>query len=116
MLFTVTIYSHESQLMDMVQDLAVVVTVLLAIALLPALLLWAFLRLIGADGTRITEFGDGSTTEFESIGLQSDSERTGASVASPDRSAAGDDAVSCDGCGAENDARFDRCWNCFDPL
>lgn len=103
----------------MVQDLAVVVTVLLGISLLPALLLWVFLRLISSDGSTFSEFGEGSTAEFEStVGLQSESEANGAATSPPNQSAVSDDveSIDCSDCGAENDARFDRCWNCLDAL
>jgi len=117
----------------MAQDPTVLALVVVTVAVLPALLLWGFLRLIdrGADEEKIEELrqagreGQQPDISGVSLGAPVDSERDGPPTESvdtaptPDASPAAstaEDTVTCPTCGSENDADYDRCWDCLSDL
>jgi hypothetical protein len=120
----------------MVQDVVFVVLVLLGISILPAMLLYLFLKLIdyGADDQKLSEIQqarrEGRKPEFSSDGVQTawnpDSESEPAGDPIVDRSSAApqsapsadaaEETISCGDCGRENDADYDVCWNCASRL
>lgn len=119
----------------MVQDQVVLVLVVVTVVLLPTVLLWGFLKLIdyGADDEKIEEIRqarhegqqpDLSGVSGGSLGIdereiddfnspEMSSESTPES--SPAASTA-EDTVTCPACGSENDADYDRCWDCLSDL
>lgn len=117
----------------MAQNIAVVVLVVFAISLLPAVILWGLLKLIdyGADEQGLAEIrnarAEGRTPDLsDSPGTawQANTE-TGSpdggvdvSDASAEMASAGDaeETVACSDCGRKNDAQFDMCWNCASRL
>lgn len=127
----------------MVQDFVVLGLVLAAVSLVPALLLWGFMKLIdyGADEEKLAEIrrarregrqpeftgvsggslgiddGDSTVEEYGATATDNAGTPTGESV--PDSSPAAGEAestVTCSACGRENDAAYDRCWNCLSDL
>jgi hypothetical protein len=127
----------------MVQDFVVLGLVLAAVSVVPALLLWGFMKVIdyGADEEKLAEIRrarrEGRQPDFtgvsgSSIGIDEGDtagEEYGASTTSggqiptresvPDSSPAASGAestVTCSACGRENDAAYDRCWNCLSDL
>ena len=105
----------------------------LVVVTVPALLLWGFLRLIdrGADEEKIEELrqagheGQQPDISGVSLGTPVDSEHEGPATESVDTSATPDTSpaastaestVTCPTCGSENDADYDRCWDCLSDL
>lgn len=119
----------------MVQDQMVLVLVIVTVAVLPTVLLWGFLKLIdyGADEEAVEEVRqarregrqpDLSGLSGGSLGVEdrdTDSRDGPAPAAgsTPEASSAAstaEDTVTCPTCGSENDADFDRCWDCLEAL
>lgn len=121
----------------MVQSVVTIILVLLGISLLPAAMLWGFLKLVdyAADEEKLAEIQRARredrrsdfSTETGGTGLRieppdgdDDSENDpDDGPREPDRSPSASTAertVACPSCGRENDARFDRCWNCVSEL
>lgn len=116
----------------MVQDLAFIVLVLLGISILPAMLLYFFLKLVdyGADDQKLTEIQrarrEGRPPDFSGDGVQrglsSDTDadppidHSAAGPQSAPSADAADETVTCSECGRENDVSYDVCWNCTSQL
>lgn len=127
----------------MVQDFVVLGLVLAAVSIVPAMLLWGFMKMIdyGADEEKLAEIRqarrEGRQPEFTgvtggSIGIDegdtaaegydapaTSSSQTPTRESVPDSSPAASDAeatITCSACGRENNAEYDRCWNCLSDL
>lgn len=117
----------------MAQSVVTVFLILVLVALLPAAMLWGFLKLATfvSDDEQLRQFEEFDPegyrtqirTETTGTGLQlgpTDGEQhPRGDQSTPDRSQTAIDAeqtVTCRECGRENAARFDRCWNCVADL
>jgi hypothetical protein len=119
----------------MVQDQLVLVLVVVTVALLPTALLWGFLKLIdyGADEEKIEEIrqasregrqpdltgisgGSRGIEERDVDDFDSPGPATGPTPSASPAASTAEDTVTCPSCGSENDADFDRCWDCLGDL
>jgi len=103
--------------------------VLVAVALIPVAVLTVLFRLIDYVGTDTlpTQTGsDGAASvsgDTAAPGTELDRPETGAASGdspphedAPNWDPSADDVVACPACDADNDAEYDRCWNCLERL
>ena len=115
----------------MLQGVLPVAAVVLAVAIVPAIVLVVTFRLIDyvADDDSVTDRGrasgdgnlSGDATATPGTGWAETQSAESPSRADPDVdpgewSPTAAETVTCPECDADNDAEYDRCWNCLSSL